>query len=161
MAPVLASAQVLRALVAAAALSLGGCVSTPAERSPASHALVRQLTEAFNQHDVAAMLAMCTDDVRWMSVSGSSLGVEAEGAAALGKAMEAYFSALPSARSVLLSVDGDGAFLSTVEQAQWQSNGQKKHQCARAVYQLAAQRIANVWYFPAYECERVVDSGAR
>lgn len=114
--------------------------------------VVRQFVGAFNDHDVDAMLAMAADDVRWMSVSGDDITVEAAGADQLRASMTSYFDSIPSARARLRSVHASGPFIHAVEEAVWLSGDTEMSQCSMAIYEIVDGKVKNVWYFSAYEC---------
>ncbi len=113
---------------------------------------IREFVAAYNAHDVAAMLAFCAPDVRWMIVSADKLSVETSGAEKLAESMRSHFRSLPSTRSELRSVAVSGSFVTAIEQAIWESKGQKRTQCSVSVYELREGKIQNVWYFPAHGC---------
>ncbi len=115
--------------------------------------VVQQFVAAFNAHDVDAMMSVASNDVRWMSISGSEISVEAAGKAQLAASMEDYFESLPSARAEVRSSIASGPFVHTVEKASWTSDGIENSGCGAATYEFADGKIVNVWYFqPAYEC---------
>lgn len=109
---------------------------------------------AFNAHDVDRMLDACADDIMWMMVGADEIAVEARGAEALREGMAGYFESVPSASSVLRSAVESGPFVVTVEEARWQSGGERKSQCSAAVYEVREGKIHNVWYFPSHECDQ-------
>ncbi len=129
------------------------CASIPALADLSPTHVVQSFVEAYNAHDVDKMLAHVTDDIRWMSVDGEQIGIEASGKTALGNAMKEYFTGLPSARSEIRHSHALGDFVSVIEKALWSSNGVTKSQCAVAVYQLRDGYIANVWYHSAQPCD--------
>lgn len=65
------------------------------------------------------MLALSHPQVQWLSVSGDTISVEADGAEALKTAMEEYFEAVPSSRSSAEAVMEAGRFVSVWERARW------------------------------------------
>lgn len=113
---------------------------------------VEEFIDAFNRHDVNAMLAMTTPDIHWMSISAQQLSIETSTQAQLRDAMTSYFESVPSARSRLRSIDSSGAFVYTLEEATWLSRDEQKSQCSIAVYEFNEQKIRHVWYFPAHRC---------
>lgn len=113
---------------------------------------VEKFVEAFNRHDVDAMLELATEGLRWMSLADERLSLETLGRVELREAMASYFSSTPSARAVIRSISESGPFVHTVEEALWRSHGAEKSQCSMAVYELSEGKVRNVWYFPAYEC---------
>lgn len=114
--------------------------------------LVERYVDAFNRHDVNAMATLADEDVRWMSVSGAEISVEAVGREQLRTAMEDYFASVPSACSEIRAIEKSGPFVQVIEEAFWRSGGKEKSQCSTAVYETRDGRIRNVWYFPAHEC---------
>lgn len=114
--------------------------------------LVRELLAAFNAHDPARMIALCADDVRWMSVDGDKISIETTGTKQLAESMAGYFKKLPSARSKLGRVTVSGGFVTAVERASWVSKGVTRAQCSVSVYEIRENKIRNVWYFPAHGC---------
>ena len=115
-------------------------------------AVVRAYVEAYNAHDVDRMLSFMVDPVRWMSVAGDAIAIEASGKDAVGSSMSGYFGRLPSARSELRRVISVGNFVSTIEESMWESGGESRAQCALANYELSGGKIVNVWYHAAQPC---------
>lgn len=113
---------------------------------------VENFVEAFNQHDIDAMLELATDDLRWMSVADGQLSKEASNQGELREAMASYFASTPSVRAEIRSITESGPFVHTVEEALWSSHGAEKNQCSMAVYEILEGNVRNVWYFPAHEC---------
>jgi hypothetical protein len=130
------------------------CLNTPAsaQAGSASTQVVRSFIDAFNAHDVDAMLSIAADDIRWMSISGSTLSAEATGKTELGEAMRRYFQQFSTARSIVRSVSAEGRFVTTIEQAQWVVKSESRNQCGVAVYEVDGAKIKNVWYFPPLPC---------
>jgi len=114
---------------------------------------VENFVTAFNEQDVEAMLNLATDDVVWMSVAGESIGVEANGSQALKAAMGDYFSSHPGSYSKIRQIQSSGPWVTTLEHAGREVDGQFKGQCAYAMYQLKEGLIKSVWYFSAHTCE--------
>ncbi len=63
--------------------------------------------------------------------------------------MQAYFENRSSSLSLLLNIQTDGPFITTLEQA---GSIERRDQCATAVYEFSGELIKNVWYYPAHEC---------
>jgi hypothetical protein len=110
--------------------------------------LVRELLSAYNDHNVESMLSTLAADVRWMSVDGGTLYIEAAGQNAIAAAMREFFERRPATRSVLRSVDSAGPFVKAIGT----TDGVEHSQCATSVYELQDQKIKNVWYFAAFDC---------
>ncbi|MEM1262884.1 MAG: nuclear transport factor 2 family protein [Pseudomonadota bacterium] len=120
-----------------------------AEPNKAGTDVVAGFVAAYNRQDVDAMLDHCADNVRWLSVVGDSISVEADGVAALRASMTEHFSAPSPTQSTLLSVSGDGPMVVAIERATFAD----KAFCSASVYQLEAELIVNVWYYDAYRCD--------
>jgi uncharacterized protein (TIGR02246 family) len=114
--------------------------------------VVQRFVDAFNDHDIDAMLALVADDIRWMNVAGQNISVETEGKDQLRSSMKSYLASIPSARAKIRSVRASGPFIHTVEQAFWLSGDMEKSQCSMAVYEISDGKIKDVWYFSAYAC---------
>jgi hypothetical protein len=124
-----------------------------AQEPPSPEVMVRKFVEAFNAHDVDAMLALASPDIAWFGVSGSTLAVEARGHEALRGGLTGYFQGLPSVRSGLMSLAVSGPFVTAVEKASWTVEGQDQSQCSVSVYELAGGLVRHVWYYAAHPCE--------
>ena len=111
--------------------------------------IVRDLTTAFNAHDVDAMLALTSDDIQWLSIVSDAVVVEVAGHEALRKSMEGYFATTPSVRSTIEGSLVSGPYVVVQERAAWQGAEGKKSQSSLAVYELEGAKIRRVWYFPA------------
>ncbi len=121
------------------------------DETPAVHpsrAAVDRLLQAFNDHDVDAMLAGVTDDIGWYYVQDAAVTVEAEGKQALRKGMTGYFKAIPSARSAFEESMVSGAYVTVRERASWRQQEQDLSQSSLAVYQVRDGLVARVWYYP-------------
>ena len=116
---------------------------------PETEALIRQYVAAFNAHDIAAMLALATDDISWVRVTGDRVSVATTGKEALEKAMSTYFENTPSARSEIEALMTAGVLVTVRERAHWTGKNGPKSQMALAVYQVKEGKINRVWYYPA------------
>lgn len=114
---------------------------------------VKAFVAAFNHRDVQAMLALTTDDIRWMFVADAELTVQTQGKAALRDAMTQYFQGQTDTQSTIMQLSADGPFVYAVEQARWTgADGESQTQCSNAVYEFEEKAIKNVWYFASYAC---------
>ena len=129
------------------------CVNAASAQVPTATEVVEAYVAAYNEQDVESMLSLVTEDVRWMTVDGVRIRLESVGKEALGAGVAAYFTNLPSARSVLRSLDAAGDFVTAIEKATWVSDGETRSQCAVSVYQLRDELIMAVWYFSAQPCD--------
>ena len=117
-----------------------------------SKEVVARFVEAYNNHDVEQMLENCSDDVRWLTVAGDAIAVEADGKPKLRSAMKSHFEQSPNTRSTLLAVEGDGPMVVAIEKAMSGNNESARSQCSASVYQLKDGLIESVWYFNVYRC---------
>lgn len=113
---------------------------------------VQNFVTAFNQQDVETMLNLASDDVVWMSVAGEIIAVEAAGSSALKTAMQDYFSSHPDSYSKINQIQSSGPWVTTLEHAGRDVDGQFRGQCAYAMYRLNEGLIESVWYFAAHTC---------
>lgn len=113
--------------------------------------IVEQFMDAYNNHSVDAMLELTTDDVRWMSVAGDKISIEADGKVALRSAMTDFFANRLHARSRHRSIKRSSSFVYTLAEA-YAASGER--QCSVSIYELQRNKIANVWYFAAQQCPR-------
>ena len=117
------------------------------------HPVVQPFIIAYNERNLSEMLRYCDEHIRWMWVERDKLSSETSGKTELSEAMRQYFASAHHTRSTVLSWQQSGEFVSVVEQASWPHQGEIRHQCSLAVYQLHEQKILNVWYFPSHTCE--------
>ena len=138
--------QIPRTLLLALALVL--CIQ-PAHAQDPPEEVISRVTAAFNAHDVEGLAALMTEDIRWMSVLGDTLGVEAAGIEAFRASMTAYFANVPGARSEVEAVIANGKYLSFRERAFWQGPDGERSMASIGVYELREGKVARVWYYPA------------
>lgn len=117
-----------------------------------SQDVVNRFVAAYNNHDVEQMLENCSDDVRWFTVAGDTIAIEADGKSDLRSAMKSHFERSPNTHSTLLAVEGDGPMVVAIEKAMASGNEDAGSQCSASVYQLQRGLIESVWYFDAYQC---------
>lgn len=109
---------------------------------------VERFIAAFNSHDVEAMLQLTHADVQWLYIHEDTLMLEANGVAALEKAMRGYFSMIPSAHSTVEAKMEAGEFVSVWERVRWEGKNGEKTQSSLAVYEVKEGLIRRVWYYP-------------
>lgn len=114
---------------------------------------IEKFVAAFNHHDPQAMVDLCHDEVVWFSVVAEKMAPEAKGKQALLEGMQSYFKAVPSVKSVLMSLYPAGPFFHGVERASWEKDGKRVQQCSLTVYEMRDGKIQRVWYFPAFQCD--------
>jgi hypothetical protein len=105
--------------------------------------------QAYNAHDVNAVLSFLAPDVVWLSVSGDSLSVDARGQESVRSQLTDYFRRLPSARSELDALTVLGPWVSARERAHWSGSTGPRSQAALSVYEVRGGLIRRVWYYPA------------
>lgn len=121
----------------------------PALAPDAGAQLVQSFVDAFNQRKLDSMMALATDSVEWLNLSGATVSTEAAGKEALTQSLKSYFASCPSCRSEITILGQSGPFLVAIERAIWESGGVTKSQESMSVYQLEKSLIQRVWYFPA------------
>jgi hypothetical protein len=136
-------------------LALTACGTPPPAEPPApaappeSVAAVRGFREAFERHEVAAMLDHVTDDVEWLAVRGETVAVEARGREELRAWIERYVASLPGVQSIMEESFDVGSFVAVRERVTWRDHDGAVHtQIALAVYEVEAGKIRRVWYYP-------------
>ena len=131
-------------VVLGVSLFFGLAQSEPDTRSE----IVRNFVDAFNAQDSARMATMVTDDILWLSVSGSNLSIEVQGKTDFVAAMQEYFASCPTCRSKLADVMPSHERVSVIEVASWRTSSGTNSQQSLAVYEFDGQRIKAVYYFP-------------
>ena len=134
------------------ALFLGANISVLCQDSPKVDArltVVRAMVEAFNAHDVEAMIAHVHEDVAWLNLNGNGISVEVEGSAALAEGMTSYFASIPTARAEIVSEMTSGPYVILRERAFWKTKDGERSQSALAVYEVRDGKVKRVWYYPA------------
>lgn len=132
------------ALLAALALPLAAVAQAP---EPDPRQVVERFLEAFNRHDVEAMLSLAHADVQWLTVADDKISVDTAGQAALRDSMKSYFASLPTVRSTFESALVAGPYVTVVERARWQGKSGERTQAALAVYEVREGKVRRVWYF--------------
>ncbi|MBO6574276.1 MAG: nuclear transport factor 2 family protein [Rhodothermales bacterium] len=135
-----------RLLLLSVLLTGAGC-SAPQSPDSAEAQTVRAFTQAFNEHDVAAMALFLHEDAHWIYLMDDSLYTEAESREAITTSMAGYFEAYSDVNSSLESVHSLGPFVTAVERVSW--NGGQNAQSATVVYELENDLIRRVWYHDA------------
>jgi hypothetical protein len=114
-----------------------------------NEAIVRKFEAAFNNHDVAAMIALVAVNAQWLSLNGDKLAVETNGKAELEKWLKGYFQSCPSCRSEFEALMVAGSYVTVHEKAMWESKSGPKVQRSLGVYELRDGLIQRAWYYPA------------
>jgi len=128
-------------------------VSAPEAGQSEDEQKVMAFVTAFNEQDVDAMLNLATENVVWMSVAGENIAVEAKGSGNLKATMQDYFIGHPTSHSKIKQIQSSGPWVTTLEHAGREIDGEFKGQCAYAMYQLNDGLIESVWYFSAHKCK--------
>ena len=115
--------------------------------------ILTQYIDDYNQGRLDAMLTVMTADIQWMSINSNKITTETKNKQQLAQALEPYFKGGNSSQSSLMHAFENGNFVSTLEKASWQSNGQMKSQCSIAIYEFDKNLIKNVWYHAAQSCD--------
>ena len=83
--------------------------------------IVQKYVEAFNAHNVEAMLNMVTDDVQWLTIDGDKIVTETGNKEELRQAMEGYFESCSTCNSNLEHVFSTGERVSVLEVASFET----------------------------------------
>ena len=109
---------------------------------------VQAYADAFNAHDVPAMRALVSDDVRvYYGDARGELALGTEGAEALASELTAYFAQLPTVRSEVLDPVARAPFVWYRERVSWADGS--KSQASDAVYEFRQGRVVRALYLPA------------
>jgi hypothetical protein len=111
--------------------------------------VIRAYVQAYNAHDIDAVLSFLAPEFVWLSATGDSLTVEARGPATVRTQLTGYFRQLPSARSELEELTVLGPWVSVKERAHWRASAGQRSQAALAVYEVRGGLIRRVWYYPS------------
>lgn len=131
------------------AMSAQGAPAVAPPRDTTAIAVIQAYVQAYNAHDVDAVLSFLAPDFVWLSISGDSLTVEARGLAMVRTQLTDYFRQLPSARSELEALTVLGPWVSAKERAHWTGSAGPRSQAALSVYEVRGGRIQRVWYYPS------------
>ena len=139
---------------------LAACSSTPRgplpQAAPATVAapavdlrerVVRNFNAAFNAQDAAAMAALVTPDVQWVSVKGLTVNLDTSNREELRRSMASYFKACPSCRSRLASVTVAKSRVAVLEVATWTTPAGPREAQGFVFYEFSGQLISRVYYF--------------
>lgn len=115
--------------------------------------VIEQYILDYNAGNLSKMLDQMASDIQWMSIDSNKIITETKNKQQLAQALKPYFKGGNSTQSSLMHVFENGNFVSTLEKASWQSNGQMKSQCSIAIYEFDKNLIKNVWYHAAQSCD--------
>jgi len=119
----------------------------PAERGHEN--IVHSYVEAFNAHNVEAMLKMVTDDVQWLTIDGDKIVTETGNKEELRQGMEGYFESCSTCKSNLVHVFSTGERVSALEVASFETAKSIQKQQSISVYEFSGNLIKRVYYFAA------------
>ncbi len=141
--------RVMATIISIAFIVLPLMPATAQDAPPDRSAVLSGFFDAFNAHDVDAMIEWVSDDIRIIYMTETGDSSEVNVADSLAQSMRDHFAALPSAQSEILSFMVDGDHVAVRERASWtDGNGEPRHQSALSVYQIRNGVISVVWYFP-------------
>ena len=113
-----------------------------AQQATANLDRIASFMQAYNAHDINAMLLNMTEDVKWLNVANNQLN----------EAMQAHFKAKPDARSRIKDSIVLGNTIAIVEEAFSLKNGITSSQCAMSIYQLRKGLISSITYYATAKC---------
>ncbi|MDX1618764.1 MAG: nuclear transport factor 2 family protein [Balneolaceae bacterium] len=108
--------------------------------------VVLQNLEAYNRHDVAAMLGHIAEPFLWYSILSDTMVVEEYSQARFRSEMEAYFSDYPDVKSELIGLQVFGRYVYFEERATWGDDGEHS-QSSLGIYEVVDGKIRRVWYY--------------
>ena len=108
---------------------------------------VNDLMSAFNNHDPDGMREYWHQDVTWFEIAGNDTSAITTSADQLHGELVSYFEALPSVSSTLENISSNGRFVTAVERAVWEQDGERKSQTSNVVYEVVDGRVKRFWYF--------------
>jgi uncharacterized protein (TIGR02246 family) len=121
--------------------------TAPAPAVDLRERVVRNFNAAFNAQDAAAMAALVTSDVQWVSVKGLAVNLDTSTREELRRSMASYFKACPSCRSRLASVTVAKSRVSVLEVATWATSTGPREAQGFVFYEFSGQLISRVYYF--------------
>lgn len=133
--------------LAAAALLVAAVYSCSQETDPQPPDALVQFYEAFNNHDVEAMLELSHDDIRMYSVSGPRISTDIDGKEELRTWLTNYFEEYPEVRSELSGVGRHSNYTSLVETATWGEPDDPVSQSSTVVYNASDSLVVAAWYY--------------
>ncbi len=139
-------------VIACLSAALVSIACAPRQVGPTNIERTMQFVAAYNEQDVQAMIAMVTEDVRWMSVAGASINIEASGRSVLEAGMENYFLQKNPSPSRMRSLVSSGNYVLGVEEVTRRAGDDRPGQCSAVIYEFQDTLIRDVWYFPAHAC---------
>lgn len=110
---------------------------------------VYSYVEAFNAHNVEAMLEMVTDYVQWLTIDGDKIVTETDDKEKLRQALEGYFESCSTCKSNLEHVVSTGERVSAIEVASFETAQGIQKQQSISVYEFSGNLIKRVYYFSA------------
>ncbi len=157
-----AAAEVRTLLARDPSLAAGTFVATVDEFRPFQHgdtrpplatpeaAVIRSLVAAYNARDTAAVLAHYAPDAQLTPLDPAAAQLDLGSPAALGRWLDAVFSAAPDLRCELLDLTQSGVHVSYRERTTFTDrDGRRRTQTSLAVHEVRAGKIVRAWYYPA------------
>ena len=123
-----------------------------AQQATANLDRIASFMQAYNAHDINAMLLNMTEDVKWLNIANNQLVAETADKNQLNEAMQAHFKAKPNARSRIKDSIVLGDTIAIVEEAFSLKNGITSSQCAMSIYQLRKGLISSITYYATAKC---------
>lgn len=133
------------------AILLAGCTANET-RQAKNHPLISAYTQAYNDKDLPTMTALMHPDIEWLSVEGNNIEVHVSGKASLTASMKEWFETPDLPKGTLRDWSVNGNYVAVTETASWTTDeGLDKSQSSLTVYELEAQLIRRVYYYPSVE----------
>lgn len=122
------------------------CAQDKSVKSVKAREIVLENLQAFNIHDVDAMLDYVAEPFLWYSIYSDTMTVEKYSHARYKSEMEGYFSSYPEVSSELVDLQVFGRFVYFTEIATWGAEG-RHSQSSLGVYEVVDGKIRRVWYY--------------
>lgn len=103
--------------------------------------------QAFNEHDVEAMLALSAPDIRMYSVGAEGATVDIDGRDQLREWLTNYFSEYSNVRSDIGHAHVQNDNISFIETATWGDPDDPSRQTSLAVYKISGGLVRSAWYY--------------
>ena len=138
-----------RLFCALVALPVVSATASAEKDAPSAIDVVQAHIEAFNRHDVDALVMRVSPDFVWYNVTSNETTIEVEGRDALRESLTKYFKSTTSVRSEIDGMTQVGPFVSFRERAFWTNAKGEQSQQSLAIYEVREGLIARAWYYPA------------
>jgi len=128
-------------------LILGLAATSFAQSAKKPDAVVRDFIAAFNAQDVDRTIALTSKDMKWFTLSGSTIMTETANQDELRAFLVAYFKSCPSCKSKISNLMASGSRVSFTETASWKTDKGVEFKDNYAVYEVENGLIVRAYYY--------------